>query len=647
MTLNIGDIIDSKYKLGTILGTGPTGWTYQATDISQQPHKVVVIKIVPTELQVDATRINGLKDELAALQRLSENSNIVQILDHKISDGNYYFVKEYKNKGNLRQYLSNKPSGLGTIELAIELFQPIADALEFAHRKGIFHGDVKLDNILLDDSDGRGLRAFLNDFDVSSAKSTTTTRAIGVGSTAIYTAPELINTENEKTIKGDVYALGIALYEALEGRPPFKKASIAWMLRLPFLGRPIYPKTIEAKSNIKVVKVILRAFHKNSNKRYERPTLLIEELKAAAKVKWFELLAIRLTRAATWFAGLAIPVMIIAAIIAIIPNIISGSSAVSAANTQIAQSLTDAYIATLEEDARRTSVPLTIQAVGSLSAQEIIASVTNDAETRSAEASRTQSVRDLTATSASAALMTASASVPTATLLTPSASQTPPEISFLTVPIQAIINNTGVNLRSGPGGVYPRLATAVLGESIDVIASTSNKDWYLIQRENDERAILWVSATFVRLSDELQMSAIPTVMTQTIPAPPTQSNSIAATSTPILTAVIQPTTSSGSGSGEATKPAPTPTRSIVTTEVGITREVQTYPPPTTPVPPQATSTSVPPTPCTCTQDLINAYWSNLSSADRQLALQTFDKNPQNGSLTCNEVPQSEWGKLCG
>src|SRR5687767_9686601 len=154
----------------------------------------------------------------AALQ----HPHILPLFDSGSADGFLYYVMPYIDGETLRGKL-DRETQLG-IEEAVRITSNLADALDYAHRRGVIHRDIKPENILLHDG-----RPMVADFGIALAVSAAaggrmTETGLSLG-TPHYMSPEQATAEKELTNRSDTYSLGCVLYEMLTGNPPHTGAS--------------------------------------------------------------------------------------------------------------------------------------------------------------------------------------------------------------------------------------------------------------------------------------------------------------------------------------------------------------------------------------------------------------------------------------
>jgi serine/threonine-protein kinase len=203
-----------KYTLKDQLGQGGYGDVYLGVAKGSPD---VAVKLLDPSAARDEDTVARFKREADTARRL-EHRNIVQVVDVGSSRGRHYIVMELVRGGSLRKLLRRNDA---PPEKLLSVLTDVADALAFAHEKGVVHRDVKPENVLLT----RSGKAKVADFGLARAVDhsslTTDGRLLG---TAVYMSPEQA-TGNRATAASDVYAFGVILYEAIAGTLPFKSDS--------------------------------------------------------------------------------------------------------------------------------------------------------------------------------------------------------------------------------------------------------------------------------------------------------------------------------------------------------------------------------------------------------------------------------------
>jgi serine/threonine-protein kinase len=209
------DALADRYLIERELGQGGMATVYLAHDIRHD--RKVALKVLRAEL---AAILGGERflHEIRTTANL-QHPHILPLHDSGEADGIVYYVMPYVEGESLRDRLMRERQL--PVEDAVRIAREVADALDYAHRKGVIHRDIKPENILLHDG-----RAQVADFGIALAVSTAgggtrmTETGMSLG-TPHYMSPEQAMGEREITPKADIYALGCVLYEMLAGEPPF------------------------------------------------------------------------------------------------------------------------------------------------------------------------------------------------------------------------------------------------------------------------------------------------------------------------------------------------------------------------------------------------------------------------------------------
>jgi tetratricopeptide (TPR) repeat protein len=206
-----------RYVLDRLLGEGGMGSVFLATDLRHE--RQVAIKVLRADVGTSMGAERFLQ-EIRIAARL-EHPHILMLIDSGETDGLLYYVMPFVEGESLRDRLHREgPLPLGD---ALRIAAQVADALDYAHARGIIHRDIKPENILL--SDGH---AKVADFGIArlagapSGNLTQTGMSLGTPS---YMSPEQIMGERELDGRSDLYSLACVLYEMLAGAPPFTGTS--------------------------------------------------------------------------------------------------------------------------------------------------------------------------------------------------------------------------------------------------------------------------------------------------------------------------------------------------------------------------------------------------------------------------------------
>ncbi|HYD54640.1 MAG TPA: serine/threonine-protein kinase, partial [Gemmatimonadaceae bacterium] len=210
------------------------GIVYRARD--RRLKRIVAIKVLPPELAFRSEIRSRFLREAETAASLS-HPNIVPIYSVDEAEGLVFFVMSLIEGDNLAKRLHDR--GVMAPDEVRRILCDVADALDYAHDRGVVHRDIKPDNILLDAESGRPM---VTDFGIARAvteggdsRLTATGMAIG---TPAYMSPEQAAGEREIDGRSDLYSLGVVAYQMLVGEPPFTASSTPAMLVKVISERP-------------------------------------------------------------------------------------------------------------------------------------------------------------------------------------------------------------------------------------------------------------------------------------------------------------------------------------------------------------------------------------------------------------------------
>ncbi len=257
--------LGSRYELGERLGTGGMSNVYRARD--RVLERTVAVKVLAEHLSDDERFVARFKREALAVAKLI-HPNIVQVYDTGVDHDRYFIVMECVEGRSGAQLL--KAGGVLDSPTTVEIGVQACAGLEYAHRHGIIHRDVKPGNLMITGGPAGGgeMTCKLTDFGI--AKAVEQTRITQVGSvvgTAAYLAPELVRGE-EATPTTDVYSLGVVLYQFLTGRLPYEGSSLAELAVRQQNERPLHPRTYNGDVSESVGAAVMRALDPDPEIRY-------------------------------------------------------------------------------------------------------------------------------------------------------------------------------------------------------------------------------------------------------------------------------------------------------------------------------------------------------------------------------------------
>jgi len=254
-----------RYAFERELGRGGMATVFLARDLTRD--KYVAVKVLLPELAVTLGQERFLReiDVGIALQ----HPRIVGVLDSGQADGLLYYVMPFVDGASLRDRL-NREKQL-PVDDTIAIAQQVADALAYAHSKGVIHRDIKPENILLDASG-----AMVADFGIARAVSvaggeTLTRTGMAVG-TPTYMSPEQAMGSKDVTPESDIYSLACVVYELLAGQPPFTGPTAMALLARHSLDNVPSLKIVRNTIPDAVEDAILRAMAKVPADRFHSAT---------------------------------------------------------------------------------------------------------------------------------------------------------------------------------------------------------------------------------------------------------------------------------------------------------------------------------------------------------------------------------------
>jgi len=252
-------VLEGRYKIEEPLGVGGSSQVYLARD--QALNRDVALKVLDPGAAADGNTRRMFVKEARALAQLS-HPNIVAVYDVGEVDGSPFIVMEYLAGGSLKQ----KIEGTGPLKPgdAVRVAIEVANGLAFAHSKGIIHADLKPSNILFDANE----TAKICDFGIARTPQEDADTP-QLYATAMYVAPERVEGKST-SVQSDVYGLGLVLYEALVGKPPFTSSNAAVLLRDHVVRQPVPPSHLRPSVPKELDTVALKALAKQPSLRYQK-----------------------------------------------------------------------------------------------------------------------------------------------------------------------------------------------------------------------------------------------------------------------------------------------------------------------------------------------------------------------------------------
>jgi len=248
-----GTILDRRYRIVGRVGRGGMGEVYRADDL--RLHQPVAIKLLPPDLARDPHRLEQFHNEVRTARQVA-HPNVCRVYDIGGGEGALYLSMEFVDGEDLAASL--RRIGRFREDTALELARQICAGLAAVHDRGVVHRDLKPANIMLD-ADGR---VRLMDFGLASIGQTGVSRE----GTPAYMAPEQIKGRGA-TMKSDVYALGLVLYEIFTGRRAFTARTFDELRAQQAAGEITPPGEVVQGLDPRTEQVILRCLDADPEER--------------------------------------------------------------------------------------------------------------------------------------------------------------------------------------------------------------------------------------------------------------------------------------------------------------------------------------------------------------------------------------------
>ena len=264
----IGELIAGRYELHELVGSGGMSNVFRAHD--RLLERAVAIKVLHEQYSADEDYVERFRREARSVAQLA-HPNIVTVIDRGEEDGRQYIVFEYVEGENLKGLLSHGPL---PVDEALRYGFQIASALDFAHKRGLVHRDVKPQNVLLTEEG----EPKVTDFGIArSVDVQSVTQSGTVLGTSDYIAPEQARGEPVDR-RTDIYSFGVMLYELLTGEVPYTGDNFV-AVAMQHVHDPV-PSVLDQRRDVPVRLdlALQRAMAKDPADRFESMEELIDEL---------------------------------------------------------------------------------------------------------------------------------------------------------------------------------------------------------------------------------------------------------------------------------------------------------------------------------------------------------------------------------
>ncbi len=266
-----------RYEVIQELGKGAMGVVYQAHD----PHidRSVALKVLRQDRVASEAYVQRFLKEAKAIGRLS-HSNIVTVYDVGQDHGTVYIAMEFVEGEPLNKVIEGKALTRGEV---IQLGIQVAETLDYAHKRGIVHRDVKPSNILVQQNG----QIKITDFGIAHIEdpsASVQTQAGEILGTPAYMSPEQILSRPVDG-RSDLFSLGIILYELSAGARPFGGDNLASIFNAITKEEPLHPTKVNPVISENLSRVIMKTLRKEPGERFETGMALAEALKTTLQEK--------------------------------------------------------------------------------------------------------------------------------------------------------------------------------------------------------------------------------------------------------------------------------------------------------------------------------------------------------------------------
>ncbi|MGB0121636.1 MAG: PASTA domain-containing protein [Solirubrobacterales bacterium] len=268
--LRTGDVIDGRYRIEALIGSGGMADVWLADD--QHLPRRVALKVLHDRFARDPEFIERFRREAESAARL-QHVNIVSIFDRGQVGDTYYIAMSYLDGRTLRDLIN---LGL-TPQESVAIVRQILEAAGFAHRHGVIHRDLKPLNVIVD---ATGL-ATVTDFGIARAGGVSDLTEQGsIMGTAHYLSPEQAQGL-EVGPESDLYSVGVVLYECLTGQVPYTGDSAVAIAMRQMSETPYPPSAYNDSVSPALDAVVMKALEREPIARYRSAEAFIEALDLA------------------------------------------------------------------------------------------------------------------------------------------------------------------------------------------------------------------------------------------------------------------------------------------------------------------------------------------------------------------------------
>lgn len=260
-----------RYEVVDEIGQGSMGVVYRAHD--PQINRHIALKLLRQDRVASEELVQRFLKEAQAMGGLS-HPNIATVYDTGQDHGTIFIAMEILRGTSLKDLMREKKLNLNEI---VHIGVQVAEALDFAHRKGIVHRDIKPSNIIIDPNGN----AKITDFGIAHIEDASITQQTIPGQilgTPLYMSPEQVMS-NPVDGRSDLYSLGVILYEMTTGTSPFKGENIAAIFQSILQETPRAPELDGSPVSRNLSNLIMKSLSKDPAKRFQTGLEMAQTLK--------------------------------------------------------------------------------------------------------------------------------------------------------------------------------------------------------------------------------------------------------------------------------------------------------------------------------------------------------------------------------